>query len=111
MSGQFADFGLGEAAICQRAPHLVFGSRSHAGAIVSGIIDVGTVENRGHVEFGNDAINLAVKLGLTVVTAIGRVAEVFGIVEFVGRNDDVSNADLVRPAPWPDRVRRTPSWG
>ena len=65
----------------------------HAGPVIAPVIDIGAVGDDGHAQPGGDLFELGVKLRLAVKAAIGRVLQVPRLIELVGGNYFVANAD------------------
>ena len=90
---------LGHAAIGQRAANPVFGRRPLSRTVIPRVVGVRSAQHRVHAQLGEHPDQMIEQVRFAVVATIDVVPRVVGVVEFVGGNHDVPDADqLGQPA-------------
>ena len=83
--------------------HAVFTGGLPSGAVVAAVVGVVAVDDHGEAAGASHFAQAAVQLVLAVVTTVGRVGAVLGIIEFRGVDHFVSEVEVAR-----DRQRQLP---
>src|SRR5262249_49421242 len=79
-------------------PYAMFGRRGEPWPVVTSVVKIRAADD-GHVtEFPANGIDLRIEFALAVVTTGAIVAEIIPIRKFLGLDNAVRNADLLRDA-------------
>ncbi len=74
----------------------MLGRRLQARAVVALIVEVGAAANHLDAQLRQQCLDLTIKLALAVIAARAVVANVIWILKFIGGNDAVADANLLR---------------
>jgi len=96
MFRKFSHIRFREASFDERAADSVLFGCRHAGAIVSLVVEIGSVANDIHFQLCQPRFELRVQLGLAEVATVRRVRQVIVILKLFGLDDDMSYANLGR---------------
>ena len=91
---ELANLGLGETGVGERRGDLVPFGGALAGTVVAQVVHVHAVNDVAVAALAADFVEAREELVLAVEAAVGRVAEVVGVVEFVGLDVLVRDSEL-----------------
>src|SRR6516162_959676 len=76
--------------------HSMFGGGFEAWAIIALVVEIGPAANHRSLEFRQQRLYSAVEFSLAEIAARPVIADIIGIVEFFGSDNEVADTDLPR---------------